>query len=132
MDGMESGSDWYSEDHATFGDRLAGAREAQGLTQKELAKRLGVKLATLRNWEEDLAEPRANKLQMLSGLLSVSLSWLLTGEGDGVDPPGEAGDIPEDVTAMLAEMRSLKTACARTADRLGVLEKRLRSAMRDG
>ncbi len=131
MDGTDNSNDWFSEDHATFGDRLAAAREAQGLDQKDLAKRLGVKLATLRNWEEDLAEPRANKLQMLSGLLSVSLSWLMTGEGDGVEPPGEAVDIPEDVTAVLAEMRSLKTQCARTADRLGLLEKRLRSAMRE-
>lgn len=41
---------WYSADVATFGDRLAGAREAAGLTQEDLAQRLGVRLTTLQNW----------------------------------------------------------------------------------
>jgi DNA-binding XRE family transcriptional regulator len=54
---------WYGADVATFGDRLAGAREAAGLSQEDLAQRLGVRLTTLQNWEEDLAEPRGNRLQ---------------------------------------------------------------------
>ena len=29
---------WYAEEAATFGDRLAGAREASGMTQAQLAK----------------------------------------------------------------------------------------------
>ncbi|MEP6266216.1 MAG: helix-turn-helix transcriptional regulator, partial [Paracoccaceae bacterium] len=45
---MEDGTDWYGPDMATFGDRLAGARDASRMTQKELAKRLGVRTATLR------------------------------------------------------------------------------------
>ena len=40
---MEDMQDWYSEDAATFGDRVAGAREQAGMTQKQLAKRLGVR-----------------------------------------------------------------------------------------
>ncbi|MEZ5913851.1 MAG: helix-turn-helix transcriptional regulator, partial [Paracoccaceae bacterium] len=38
----ESAENWYSEEAATFGDRLAAAREAAGLSQAELAQRLGV------------------------------------------------------------------------------------------
>ena len=75
---------WYGEDVATFGDRLAAARHYAGLEQGEFARRLGVKLATARGWEDDLNEPRANKLQMMAGLLNVSVVWLLTGEGEGV------------------------------------------------
>jgi len=74
-------TDWYGAETATFGDRLAGAREAAGLSQEELATRLGVRLETLIGWEEDAADPRANRLQMLAGMLNVSLMWLLTGEG---------------------------------------------------
>ena len=83
--------DWYSDDAATFGDRLAAAREAKGMNQKAFARRLGVAPETVEGWENDMREPRANKLQMMSGILDVSMSWLLTGEGRGVDPEVDAG-----------------------------------------
>jgi HTH-type transcriptional regulator, cell division transcriptional repressor len=122
--------DWYSEEAATFGDRLAGARENATMTQKELASRLGVKLSTLRSWEDDLNEPRANKLQMVAGLLGVSLTWLLTGRGDGLESPDVQQTVPEDVTLLLSEMRALRTQVAQAGERLGQLEKRLRAAIR--
>ena len=60
--------DWFGPETATFGDRLAGARDAAGMTQAQLARRIGVKKATLVGWEEDLSEPRANRLSMLAGV----------------------------------------------------------------
>lgn len=119
-----SDRNWYADDAATFGDRLAAAREAQGATQKTLARRMGIALKTLEGWENDLREPRANKLQMLSGILDVSMSWLLTGEGQGVSQDPEP-DIPE-ITELLGEMRKLRTEMQQSAERLGVLEKRLK------
>lgn len=70
----------YSDD--TLGGRIAHAREAMGLSAAQLARRLGIKTPTLAMWESDRAEPRANRLIMLAGLLGVSPGWLLTGEGD--------------------------------------------------
>ena len=64
---------WYSNEAATFGDRVAAARDARQMTQKQLAKRLGVGLKTVEGWENDVSEPRANKLQTLSGVLNVSI-----------------------------------------------------------
>ena len=89
--------DWYGPEAATFGDRVAAAREQTGMTQAMLAKRLGVRLSTLRGWEDDLSEPRANRLSMLAGLLNVSMMWLITGEGEGVDAP-EAGETAREIT----------------------------------
>jgi len=126
------GTDWYSNEIATFGDRVAGAREALGLSQPDLAKRLGVKLKTVRAWEDDLSEPRANKLQMLAGLLNVSIMWLLNGEGDGLDAPAEEAMLPADIRAMLTEIRQVKTEMSAMADRLGLLEKRLRATLKEG
>ncbi|MEM8981012.1 MAG: helix-turn-helix domain-containing protein [Pseudomonadota bacterium] len=127
---MEDGtSDWFSSDISTFGDRIAGAREQSGMSQEVLAKRLGVKLSTLLAWEEDLNEPRANKLSMLAGILNVSLGWLLNGEGEGIDAPDDL-TIPHEVSDLLTEVRQLKAQMLRTADRLGVVEKRLRQAVK--
>ena len=122
---LEEPIDWYGPDAATFGDRVVGAREKSGMTQVELSRRLGIKLTTLRGWEEDLSEPRANKLQMLTGMLNVSLSWLLSGEGIGPDEPSTV-PLSDDTQAILIEMRAIKTDMTRTADRLSRLEKRLR------
>jgi len=123
---------WYSNDTATFGDRVAGAREAEGMSQGALARRLGVKLKTVRGWEEDLAEPRANKLQMLSGILGVSLMWLLTGEGDGLEEPEETVVLSPEIKDILLEIRGLKTQLAHSADKLGKLEKALRKKLEEG
>ena len=127
---MAEDTDWFSPDTATFGDRLAGAREQAGLSQTELAKRLGVKLKTIRAWEEDLSEPRANKLQMLSGLLNVSLTWLLNAEGEGLSGPSDETTAPE-VDKLFVELRQVKSDLVQTTERLGRLEKQLRGRLRE-
>jgi HTH-type transcriptional regulator, cell division transcriptional repressor len=125
----ETQTNWYGSDIATFGDRISGAREASGMNQTQLAKSLGVKLATLRGWEQDLSEPRANKISMLAGLLSVSVMWLLNGEGKGVDDPDAKPEVGKDLSDMLLEMRELKTVLKSSSDRIGRLEKRLREQL---
>ncbi|WP_299045489.1 helix-turn-helix domain-containing protein [uncultured Tateyamaria sp.] len=126
---MDDVQDWYSADAATFGDRVAGAREAAGMTQKQLAKRLGVRLATLKAWEDDLSEPRANRLSMMAGLLNVSMMWLINGEGEGLDAPVDAGELTSDMRDLLTEVRDMRADMLARAEQLGRLEKRLRSAM---
>jgi transcriptional regulator with XRE-family HTH domain len=119
-------TDYFSEDMATFGDRVAAAREALGLTQAQLARRLGVKAQTIDAWEADRSEPRANRLQMLAGLLNVSIMWLMTGEGAGLEvqddqiPPGDA------LRETLVEIRAIRMAQRQLTERLARLEKRLR------
>ncbi|MEM8959537.1 MAG: helix-turn-helix domain-containing protein [Pseudomonadota bacterium] len=123
--------DW-GEDASTFGDRMARARDHAGMDQAQLARRLGVKASTVRNWEADRSEPRANRLQMLSGLWGVSIIWLLSGEGEGV-PDVTATDIDAaDLTDLLAELRDLRVAQVRLADQAGRIEKRLRAIVAQG
>ena len=99
------------------------------MTQAQLAKNLGIKLATLQAWEQDLSEPRANRLSMLAGLLNVSIMWLLNGEGEGVEPPDDRDALSQDVNDLFLELRSLKTQLKQSSDRLGTLEKSLREAL---
>ena len=66
----------------TLGGRIVYARESAELTTSQLARRLGVKTATLHGWETDRAEPRPNRLLTIAGMLNVSPTWLLTGAGE--------------------------------------------------
>lgn len=127
----ETQDDWFGPDAATFGDRMAGARELAGMSQAQLARRLGVKKSTLLAWEEDRSDPRANKLSMLSGLLNVSIVWLLTGEGDGPDGPDAAPASQGDLLDIAGELRALRAQLRQVTEQAARLEKRLRSAAQD-
>lgn len=125
---MESSQDWFGADAATFGDRVAAAREAAGMTQKQLAKRLGVRVATLRAWEDDLSEPRANRLSIMAGLLNVSMMWIINGEGEGLSGPVDvSGSLSDDMRNMLTELRDLRADMLARAEQVARLEKRLRA-----
>lgn len=112
----------YSDETSTFGDRMALAREASGLSQAQLAGRLGVKPQTLANWEEDRSAPRANRMQMLAGLLNVSMVWLLSGQGAAPREPSARGEI----LALLADLRAVRAGQARLAEDMARLERRLK------
>lgn len=123
---MTDGTDWYGPDVATFGDRVAAARERSGMTQAVLSKRLGVRVSTMRDWEDDLSEPRANRLSHLAGLLNVSMMWLINGEGTGIISPDESLAISVDMRETLNEMRMLRGEMLKNAQAVGRLEKRMR------
>lgn len=125
---LSNDSSYYGEDAATLGDRIVAAREALGFSQKDLARRLGVKLKTVQGWEEDRTEPRANKAQMMSGILGVSLLWLLSGEGEGVHEPSDTPAEPDEVKAILDDIRTLKADLSQASRKLSTVEKRLRAA----
>ena len=124
---MTDALNWYGEDVATFGDRLEAARKNANLSQRELAKHIGIKNSTLQNWEDDVTEPRANKLNTLAGMLNVSLMWLINGEGDGLEGSDENSVSDANLDAALIEIRELRVQMMHSANRLAKLEKRLRN-----
>ena len=122
--------DYYADDVSTFGDRVAAAREALGLDQKGLASKLGVKNKTIAAWEEDRAEPRANKLQMLAGILNVSIMWLMNGTGPGLERPVLSGEGETAAAAeLLAEMRAIRAEHSALTARMLRFEKQLRGLL---
>lgn len=105
------------------GARIRVAREGAQMSRAQLSRRLGVEEASLGAWESGEREPRANRLRMLSGLLGVSLAWLLEGRDDGHVGPtaltvqalrqrlerarlllSESSAVLEDIEASLAEL----------------------------
>ena len=117
--------DWYGPDKATFGDRLVAAREKSNLSQQDLAKRLGVKNSTIKSWENDNSEPRANRLSMLAGLLNISITWLICAEGSGVEEPEKSYETPDDFQEPLKELKALRMSLLKSADRIDFIEKKL-------
>jgi transcriptional regulator with XRE-family HTH domain len=114
----------YTDETSTFGDRLVAARESVGMTQVQLAHRLGVKLQTLRNWEEDRSEPRANKLQMVAGMLNTSMVWLMSGQGEAPVASRKSAT-GSDVGELIAEFRAIHSEFARLGKRIDRFEKLL-------
>jgi transcriptional regulator with XRE-family HTH domain len=128
----ETATDWYSDDIATLGDRLEAAREAAHMSIEDLSERVGVQQILLEGWEQDMSEPSTTFLPRLAGILNVSLTWLLIGEGEGLDAPVGADAAPQDMTPLLAELRSLRINMRQQSDQLGKLEKKLRKALKAG
>lgn len=119
-------NEYYTNENATFGDRIYAAREAVGLSQSALASRLGVNLKTVKKWEEDITEPRANKLRMVSGLLNISITWLLIGEGIGPQELESTTPISANLNEILVELRHTKSELLRLTQHLDVVDKKLR------
>ena len=117
--------DYFSETVATFGDRLEAAREAKGLTVASLAEKLGVDTRTVEAWENDADAPRANRVQMLAGLLNVSIVWLISGESNGTTHVEETYERPTGVNDALGEISQLKDTLSGALEKLEQLEGRL-------
>ena len=119
--------DWYGPDKATFGDRLAAARENSNLSQNDLAKRLGGKNSTIKSWENDNSEPRANRLSMLAGLLNVSITWLISAEGSGVEAPSKLDRSADSLQEVVKELRILRLNMIKSVERIDKLEEKLKA-----
>lgn len=66
-----------------FGERLKSLRKAAGITQQELADKLGVHMQTVSKWERGISEPDFSLLGGIASALGVTFERLLgTDESD--------------------------------------------------
>ena len=86
----------------TLGARISKAREQSGLNLTTAAKLAGIKRATLKSWEIDASEPRVAKLNMLAGILGVSVTYFLADEG-------HKGELEEENISREEMLSSLQT-----------------------
>ena len=63
----------------TTGQKIYECRKAAGMTQEELADRLGVTRQAVSKWEQDIAFPETDKVLEMCKLFSVSADELLFG-----------------------------------------------------
>lgn len=76
---------------SAFGDRLAHARHLAGLTQEQLARKLGITQRVLSHWERAPVALRAEQLMALATALHVSADFLLGREPATPRTSGPAG-----------------------------------------
>jgi len=69
-----------------LGSKLKGARIRAGLSQEQLAKRLGVTRQTVSNWENCRSYPDAGSLVALSELYGISLDAMLKSDQEKQNP----------------------------------------------
>ncbi|MEM7406038.1 MAG: helix-turn-helix transcriptional regulator [Pseudomonadota bacterium] len=100
----------------TLGDRIREARLHRGLSVEALARNMGVETASLAAWESGERQPRANRLNLLSGMLDVTLAWLLDGGSQG-SPTARNLDI-EEMRGELERVSQQLTALAGVVDSL--------------
>lgn len=60
-----------------IGKKIAHLRTQHKLSQKELARRTGVSVATVKNWEGDSSDPCLENIKSLSNIFNVTTDSLL-------------------------------------------------------
>lgn len=77
----------------TTGTIIREAREKAGMTQKEVAEKLGIKSATISEWERGFRTPKIDTLRKLA--LALDISWIeLIPELENWTPWREASCLP--------------------------------------
>jgi len=71
--------------HTTVGERIRSRRKELNLTQKDLAKRLGITAVSVSQWERDDSAPTGKNLYALTKILKCTPAWILFAD-EGSEP----------------------------------------------
>lgn len=96
----------------TLGERIAYYRGALGLSQGELAEKLGVSRQAVSKWETDAGLPDLDRLIALSGLYNITLDELVKGAAPSPAPADgtQAAAFPPEASPAAAEKPAEKPA----------------------
>jgi transcriptional regulator with XRE-family HTH domain len=90
-------------ERTAFGERLVAAREEAGLSQRELAEKLGITQRSLSWWERETVALRPDQIAQLATALGVSADYLLgtnLAKKRGGGPTGRARRVFEAVSKL--------------------------------
>ena len=79
----------------TLGTMIAELRKQQGMTQLELAEKMGVTDKAVSKWERDLSCPDINSLPNLAEILGVSVEDLMQIKKQADEPVRKVAEILE-------------------------------------
>ena len=79
----------------TLGTMIAELRKQHGMTQLELAERMGVTDKAVSKWERDLSCPDINSIPNLAEILGVSVEELMQIKKEAEEPVSKVAEIME-------------------------------------
>ena len=79
----------------TLGTMIAELRKQHGMTQLELAEKMGVTDKAVSKWERDLSCPDINSIPSLADILGVSVEELMQVKKEADAPVSKAAEIME-------------------------------------
>ncbi len=91
--GMPASGRPAKQPRTPFGQRMAEAREKAGLTQVQLAEKLGITQPVVAYWEREPVALRAEQLTALADILNVSADVLLGRSSRQLAPKGPPGKL---------------------------------------
>ena len=74
-----------------YGEKIKAKRKAMGLSQEDLAEKLGVTRQAVSKWEMDRAQPTTSNLRELAQVFSVDMAYFI-GEDDSKKEASPLGD----------------------------------------
>lgn len=86
-----------------LGIRLKEKREARGLTQLELAAKVGIRPETISRYEREEIDPPSSTLGLIARELGVSMDWL-AGGARPLESRVESDEVPESFTTWRTTM----------------------------
>ena len=86
----------------TLGTMIAGLRKQHGMTQMELAEKMGVTDKAVSKWERDLSCPDINSIPNLAEILGVSVEELMQVKKEAEAPVGKMTEIMEIIPKAVA------------------------------
>jgi transcriptional regulator with XRE-family HTH domain len=101
--GMSPAGRPATKDRTELGSRIAEARQTAGLTQQELADKLGVTQRVIAYWEREAVSIRADQIDALSSALKITADDLLgrkAAKARGAGPASKTRRLFEAVSKM--------------------------------
>ena len=104
----------------TLGTMIAERRKQHGMTQLELAEKMGVTDKAVSKWERDLSCPDISSIPNLAEILGVSVEDLIQVKKEAEAPAGKAAELMEVAPKAVAMAMGVAVTVLATLDELPV------------
>lgn len=102
----------------SLGPLIAEARRKKGMTQLELAEKMGVTDKAVSKWERDLSCPDVNSLPQLAEVLGLSIEELLQGKNEKQPADSKVGELLDTILKAIALAMGVAVAALSALDAL--------------
>lgn len=102
----------------SLGALIAEARRKKGMTQLELAEKMGVTDKAVSKWERDLSCPDVNSLPQLAEVLGISIEELLQGKNEKQPADSKVGELLDTILKAIALAMGVAVAALSALDAL--------------